>query len=474
MRKSSDGFLRYERRDAPKRPVDQRLGDCAEIELDLPSDQLVQQAERCMDCGIPFCHSYGCPVNNRVPEFIELAHQGFWRDALELLHSTDNFPEITGRVCPAPCETACTLGINQPPVTIRQIELRIVERGFDEGWIKPEPALERTGRKIAIIGSGPAGLAASQQLARLGHSVTLFERQDRIGGLMRYGIPDFKLDKKVLDRRLKQLAAEGVIFETGVDVGVDISANYLDRSFDAVLLTVGSGVPRDLPLPERDAAGIHFAMEFLCQQNHLVSGNDLSGQQRLSAEGKNVVVIGGGDTGSDCIGTANRQHTASVTQIELLPRPPQQRPAENPWPTWPQVLRSSSSHEEGCERMWSIGTKRFIVEQERVSGLSCVRLEWSVAEDGRRTFREIPGSEFQIKAELVLLAMGFVHPEQGPLVHHWALTLDQAGNIAVDQQMSSSRPGVFVAGDAARGASLIVHAIDSGRRAAAAIDEYLG
>jgi glutamate synthase (NADPH/NADH) small chain len=468
------GFLEYLREEAPHRPVEERVRDYHEVEELLPEERIGSQAARCMDCGIPFCHSFGCPVKNRIPDWNDMVYRGQWRKALHLLHQTCNLPEVTGRVCPAPCETACTLAINQPAVTIRHLELQIVEHGWREGWIRPEPPEHRTGRRVAVVGSGPAGLPAAQQLARRGHEVVVFEKSDRIGGMLRYGIPDFKLEKWVLDRRLKQMKAEGVVFETGVNAGVDVSAAYLLRSFDAIVLAAGATVPRDLPVTGRDLSGIHFAMDFLTQQNRLNAGDAIAPEDRLSAEGKHVVVVGGGDTGSDCIGTSRRQGAASITQIELLPKPPEQRLPTNPWPTWPTVLRTSSSQEEGCERLWSIQTKAFIGEEGAVRKLRCVKLDWSAPDGaGRRTFREAPRSEFELQADLVLLAMGFVHVEHGPLLHELGVSTDSRGNIITDANLMTSVPGVFGAGDAVMGASLVVRAIDMGRRAADGVRRYL-
>jgi len=427
-----------------------------------------------MDCGIPYCHAYGCPVKNRIPDWNDMVYRGNWRKALDLLHSTCNLPEITGRVCPAPCEPACTLSINLPAVTIRHIELQIVERGWSEGWIRPEPAGFSTGKRVAVIGSGPSGLPAAQQLARRGHEVVVFEKSDRIGGLLRYGIPDFKLEKWVIDRRLEQMRGEGVVFETGVNAGVDVTADYLRRSFDAIVVAAGATVPRDLPVPGRDLKGIHFAMEFLVQQNRRNAGDSIPEAEEITAAGKHVVVIGGGDTGSDCIGTSRRQGAASITQIELLPMPPEERLPTNPWPTWPVVVRTSSSHEEGCERMWSVQTKAFLGEEGSVRKLSCVELEWSEPDAaGRRTFTEVPGSAFELRADLVLLAMGFVHVEHGPLVRDLGVATDARGNLVADEHCMTNVPGVFGAGDSVMGASLVVRAINLGRLAAEGANRWL-
>jgi len=468
------GFLEFARQDPPKRPVAERIADSREVEQALAPDALRDQACRCMDCGIPYCHAFGCPLANRIPEFNEMVHRGEWRRALDLLHATNNFPEVTGRACPAPCEAACSLSINQKAVTIRQVEAQIVERGWREGWIRPQPPLSRTGRRVAVVGSGPAGLAAAQQLARAGHDVVVFEKADRPGGILRYGIPDFKLEKWVLDRRLDQMRAEGVVFETGVEIGADIAPRYLRRKFDAVCITAGARVPRDLTVPGRGYEGIHFAMPFLSQQNRRSAGHTILHAEEVLAAGKDVVVIGGGDTGADCVGTARRQKARSLTQIELLPEPPKDRPADNPWPTWPQILRTSSSHEEGCVRLWSVLTKEFLGREVRVRGLRAVRIQWSDPDaSGRRTFKEIPGTEFELKADLVLLALGFVHVEHGPIVEDLDLRTDERGNLLVDANFMTTAEGVFSAGDAVAGASLVVRAIAQGRRMAAAVDAWL-
>jgi NAD(P)H-dependent glutamate synthase small subunit len=468
------GFMIYSRKDPSKRPVGERIRDYREFAAPLTGAELETQAARCMDCGIPFCHVYGCPVKNLIPSWNDMVYRKKGRRALDLLHATNNLPEVTGRVCPAPCEPACTLAINQPAVTIKQIELQIVERGWEEGWIQPEKAAVKTGKKVAIAGSGPAGLAAAQQLARRGHEVVVFERSDRVGGLLRYGIPDFKLEKWVIDRRVEQIAAEGVVFETGVEAGVDISGRYMQRTFDAILLATGAGVPRDLDVPGRGLRDIRFAMDFLVQQNRRNAGELIRPEEEILAQGKNVVVIGGGDTGSDCIGTARRQGANEIVQIEILSQPPPQRMPDNPWPTWPRVLGTSSSQEEGCRRLWDVATKAFVGEEGAVKKLRCVQLDWSEPdESGRRTFREVAGSEFEIEAELVLLAMGFVHLEHGPLVEGLHLDRDGRGNLQVASNCMTSVPGVFAAGDSMTGASLVVRAIDSGRLAAASIGSYL-
>jgi glutamate synthase (NADPH/NADH) small chain len=428
-----------------------------------------------MDCGVPFCNN-GCPLGNLIPDWNDLVYRNEWRGALARLHSTNNFPEFTGLVCPAPCEAACVLGINQDPVAIKQVEWELVRRGWQEGWIAPVRPHRRSGRSVAVVGSGPAGLAAAQQLSRAGHGVTLFEKNDRVGGLLRYGIPDFKLEKWIIDRRLEQLREEGVLFQTGVHVGVDLSPAELRRSFDAVLLCTGSETPRDLPIPGRELDGIHFAMEFLAQNNRRVAGDRIQEQGEILATGKHVVVLGGGDTGSDCVGTSHRHGAKSVTSIELLPRPPDRRDPTTPWPLWPLMYRSSSSHDEGGSREFAIATKRFCGEAGRVTGLEAVRLEFGPADraTGRREMREIPGSEFVMPADLVLLAMGFVHPVHEGLVAGLGLRLDPRGNIAADTRaFATTEPGVFAAGDCRRGQSLVVWALWEGREAARSVDAYL-
>ena len=470
------GFLKHDRADAGKRPVDERVKDYQEVEQPMSCDDLETQASRCMDCGVPFCHIFGCPVSNVIPELNDLVYRKQWRRALAMLHSTNNLPEVTGRICPALCEAACTLSINQRPVSIRQIELQVVERGWEQGWITPEPAPVQTGKKVAIVGSGPAGLVAAQQLARVGHNVTVFEKADRVGGILRYGIPDFKLNKAVLDRRLEQLRGEGVVFETEVEAGRDLSVRYMQRTFDAILIAAGSRVPRDLPISGRELDGVHFALPYLKQQNRRNAGDTVPEAESLTAEGKHVVVIGGGDTGSDCVGTARRQGAKTIRQIELLPKPPDARDPANPWPEWPLTLRTSTSHDEGCERVWSVLTKEFVPDKsgKRVSRLECVDLAWTEPDEtGRSSFTEIEGSEFQVRAGLVLLALGFVHVDHGSLVEDLNLQTDERGNIKVDPALMTSADGVFAAGDSVMGASLVVRAIGLGRQAAAAIDRYL-
>lgn len=464
------GFLKYKRQDVEHRSIDERVKDFAEINLPLTPDQIDQQATRCMNCGIPFCHGSGCPVKNRIPEFNELVHHGQWEQACANLHSTNNFPEITGRICPAPCESACTLGVNDEPVVIKQVEFQIVEKGFQQGWIKPLIAKNKTGKRVAVIGSGPAGLAAAQQLVRAGHYVVVFEKDESAGGLLRYGIPDFKLSKNVIDRRLEQLVAEGVDFQTGVEVGVDISVRYLRKMFDAVCLTMGAGQPRDLVVDGREYGNVLFAMDYLSTQNRKVAGEEVSGLVP-SAEGKNVVVIGGGDTGSDCVGTARRQGAKNIFQLEILPKPPEDRPVDTPWPTWPRIMRQSTSHEEGCERMWSVTTKKFIGDKTSVSQVDCCKVEWENI-DGSWKLNEVAGSEFTLDADLVLLAMGFVHVIHKGLVEGLDVELDERGNVK-SKDFQSSQPWIFTAGDTATGASLVVRAIDSGRKMAEAVGRWL-
>ena len=468
------GFLEYGRKDTPFRPVEERLEDWHEVQQDPPVEDVKKQAARCMDCGIPFC-STGCPLGNIIPDWNDFAYRDKWRDALDRLHSTNNFPDFTGLVCPAPCETACVLGINQDPVTIKQIEWEIIRRGWEEGWIAPVRPERRSGRSVAVVGSGPAGLAAAQQLSRAGHTVTVFEKNDRIGGLLRYGIPDFKLEKWIIDRRLEQMREEGVLFQTGVEVGVDLSTAELRSHFDAVLLCMGSEEPRDLPIAGRELAGVHFAMEFLPQNNKRVAGDAIAERDEILATGKHVVVLGGGDTGSDCVGTSHRHGAKSVTSLELLEKPPERRDVSTPWPLWPLMLRTSSSHEEGGSRDFAVMTKAFLGDDGRVDRIHVVRVR-HVPPDatGRRGLEEIAGSDFEIPADLVLLALGFVHPVHRGLVEALGVKLDARGNVAADpRSFATSEPGVFAAGDCRRGQSLVVWAIWEGREAARAVDVYL-
>ena len=470
------GFLEVERRDRGYDKPAVRITHWREFLTPLPEPEVRAQASRCMDCGIPFCHD-GCPVNNVIPDWNNLVYRDQWRNALTVLHSTNNFPEFTGRVCPAPCEAACTLNIDDNPVTIKTIECAIVDRGWAEGWIEPLVPKERSGKRVAVIGSGPAGLACAQQLARAGHAVTVFEKNDRIGGLLRYGIPDFKMEKRLIDRRMAQMAAEGVEFRPSVEVGVAVSVDSLLGEFDALALTGGAEWARDLDIPGRELAGIHYAMEFLPQQNRRNAGDPeevAAPGGTISAKGRHVVVIGGGDTGSDCIGTSTRQGAASITQLEILPKPPDKENKPLTWPDWPLKLRTSSSQEEGCERDWSVLTKRAIGENGRVTGLECVRVEWTTGPDGRFQMREIPGSEFTLKADLVLLAMGFLGPRRAGLVEQAGVALDPRGNVRADtRDYRTTVPKIFAAGDMRRGQSLVVWAIREGRQCARAIDQFL-
>jgi glutamate synthase (NADPH/NADH) small chain len=463
------GFMEYTRETPARRPVEARVHDWFEVYQPFPEEKLKTQAARCMDCGIPFCHT-GCPLNNIIPDWNDLVYRGRWQDALQMLHATNNFPDFTGRICPAPCEAACVLGINDDPVTIKNIEKTIAERGFEAGLIRPEPPQVRTGKKVAVIGSGPAGLAAAQQLNRAGHTVTVFEKSDRPGGLLMYGIPDFKLEKWVVQRRLDQMTAEGVEFRCGVVAGVDVPADKLRAEFDAICICTGSTRPRDLPVPGRELRGIEFAMDFLPQQNRRVSNLPVDTAAEIKATGKRVVIIGGGDTGADCLGTSHRQEARSIHQFELLPQPPPTRSSTTPWPLWPMQLRTESSHEEGGIREWSVNTRRFIGDERgNLKALEGVRLEWTGGK-----FKEIPGSEFVLETELVLLAMGFLGPVQEGLVKDLGLALDERQNIKADQKTyMSSVPGVFAAGDARRGQSLVVWALAEGRKAARAVDQYL-
>ena len=458
------GFKEYTRETPTRRPVPERLDDFLEVYQPYPDEKVRVQAARCMDCGIPFCHT-GCPVTNIIPDWNDLVYRDHWKEAIRVLHSTNNFPEFTGRICPAPCEAACVLGINEPAVAIKLIEKTIVERGWEEGWIKPEPPTHRTGKHVAVVGSGPAGLAASQQLNRAGHWVTLFEKNDRIGGLLRYGIPDFKLEKHFIDRRLEQMEAEGVRFQTRVHVGRDLPAENLRSEFDAVLLTGGAEAPRDLPVPGRELKGIHFAMEFLPQQNKKNAGDSVASQ--ILATGKHVVIIGGGDTGADCLGTSHRQRPKSVNQFEIMPLPPAERSASTPWPLWPLMLRAESSHEEGGIRGWSIATTKFTGDAKgNVKQLHAVKV------GPPPKFEPIPGTELTMDADLVLLALGFLGPVRQGMLEQFGVNLDARGNIATENYMTSVA-GVFAAGDMRRGQSLVVWAISEGRKAAAAVDTYL-
>ena len=471
---SPRGFLTIRRATPARQPVEQRVHHWKEFYVPLSDDALGAQGARCMDCGVPFCQSEtGCPVQNLIPEWNELVHAGKWRDASEILHSTNNFPEFTGRLCPAPCESACVLSLIEQPVSIRSIEQSIVDRAFREGWVVPRPPTRESGHRVAVIGSGPAGLAAAQQLRRSGHAVVVYERADRVGGLLRYGIPDFKLQKSVLDRRIDQLVAEGVGFRTSVTVGDDIGTDDLHRDFDAVCLAIGAPRARDLVVPGRRLSGIHFAMDFLAQQNRRLAGDVIDSGEVISARDKHVIIIGGGDTGSDCAGTCVRQGARSVRQFELLPQPPDDRSPSTPWPLWPMQLRSSHAHEEGCERDWSIATTAFSGPAGSVRALHAVRVESQLQHDGRLVNRPVPGSEHTTDADLVLLAMGFVGVDQSRFLDRLGVR-EERGSVVTDAEHRTGVAGVFAAGDARRGASLIVWAIREGRDAAAAIDRYLG
>jgi len=463
------GFLEIPRRDRGYQPVDERIRHWDEFVIPLPEEELKQQAARCMDCGIPYCHN-GCPINNQIPDWNDLTYRGDWKTAIENLHSTNNFPDITGRVCPAPCEAACTLYLEDIPVTIKTVECQLADKAWEEGWVVPKPPKKKTGKRVAIVGSGPAGLAAAQQLARAGHEVHVYEKNKFPGGLLRYGIPDFKLNKKVVERRVKQMEEEGVTFHTGVHVGHDVKLKSLLDEYDAVLIAGGSEKPRDLPVPGRELKGIHFAMEFLTQANRRVSGEGLrEGEEPITAEGKHVLVIGGGDTGSDCVGTSIRQGALSVTQVEILPKPPEREDKLLTWPNWPRKLRISTSQEEGAELMWQVMTQKFSGDDE-----GHVRTAHMVKVDEQ--LQPIAGTDFELKADLVLLAMGFVHPVHEGMIEELgdALELDERGNVKADDvTYQTSVPGLFVAGDMRRGQSLVVWAIREGRQAAAAIDEAL-
>ena len=465
------GFIEHGREKTPYRPVEKRLQDWNQVMDKWPVEPLKTQASRCMDCGIPFCHQ-GCPLGNLIPEWNDLVYRDQWLEAIHRLHATNNFPEFTGTLCPAPCEGSCVLGINDDPVSIKAVELSIIDKAWENGWIKPEPAEKQTGKKVAIIGSGPAGLAAAQQLARAGHEATVFERDDRIGGLLRYGIPEFKMEKRVLDRRMEQMEAEGVIFKPNSNVGVDIDIKDIQKEYDAVILTGGATQARDLPVPGRQLKGIHQAMEYLPMQNRLCEG-DAKPDNFITAEGKNVVIIGGGDTGADCLGTANRQGAKSVHQLEIMPKPPNTRPEDNPWPEWPRIYRVASAHEEGVERVYAVNTKQFIDDGNgNVKALELVEVEMKNV-DGRISFEEKEGSTHELPADVVFLAMGFVGPEKEGLLEQLGVELTDRGNVKIDKQWKTSVDGVYAAGDMQHGQSLIVWAIAEGRSAAASVDADL-
>jgi glutamate synthase (NADPH/NADH) small chain len=466
------GFIEIQRKKQPTRPVEERVQDWNEIYQPYPTGDLEMQGARCMDCGIPFCHQ-GCPLGNLIPDWNDLVYRDRWQAAIERLHSTNNFPEFTGKLCPAPCEGSCVLGINDYPVTIKSIEAAIIDRAWDEGWVTARPPVTRTWKKIAVVGSGPAGLAAADQLNHAGHSVTVFEKSDRVGGLLRYGIPEFKMEKKFLDRRLAVLEEEGVVFRAGVNVGVDVPMTRLRGDYDAILLAGGAGQPRDLPVPGRELTGIHFAMDYLTLQNRRNEGDVIPESAFITAKDAHVIIIGGGDTGADCLGTAHRQGALSVHQLELMPMPPETRAADNPWPLWPHIFRISGAHEEGGERLYAVSTQRFTGDADgHVRRLHAVQVEL-VKREGRMQFQPMPGTEFDLPADLVLLAMGFVGAEKGALLDELGVTMTDRGNVGRDARWMTNVPGVFTAGDMQRGQSLIVWAIAEGRSAARAIDEYL-
>jgi glutamate synthase (NADPH/NADH) small chain len=465
------GFMEVQRKLSGNRPINERVDDYGEVEQILNDEDRRLQASRCMDCGIPFCH-WACPVGSKIPEWQDALYRGDYNLASDILHSTNSFPEFTGRVCPAPCEKSCVLAIHNEAVTIRENEAATVEKAFALGFIQPVPPKKRTGKKVAVIGSGPSGLSVADQLNKKGHNVTVFERDDAVGGLLRYGIPDFKLNKKVIDRRIRIFENEGIEFRTNTAVGEDVKGTDLYKEFDAVVLAIGAMQPRDLPVEGRDLKGVHFAMEFLKQQNKVNRGETFSPEERISANGRKVMVIGGGDTGSDCVGTANRQRASKVTQIEIMPKPPVSRTLDNPWPYWPNVMKVSTSHEEGCERMWSLSTRRFIGKNGQLNGVEVVEVEW-MQDNGRWVMEEKEDTLRVIDVDLVFLSMGFVHPIHNGLVEELGLDLDQRGNVKIDGEFATSKEGVFAAGDAANGASLVVTAISKGREAAIHIHEYL-
>ena len=465
------GFKKYNRKTIPRRKSTKRIGDWKEIYTSWSTKESHEQSSRCMDCGIPFCNN-GCPLGNLIPEFNELVSEGNWEEAIVRLHSTNNFPEFTGRICPAPCEAACTLSINSDPVTIEMIEKTITDTAWDNGWIKPEKPKFRTNKNIAVVGSGPAGLAAAQQLNRAGHYVTVFERNEVIGGLLSIGIPEFKLEKKIVNRRIDKMKKEGIKFQVNTDVGVDIKHSDLIKEYDAICLAGGSTVPRDLNIKGRDQKGIHFAMDYLSQQNSILRGDKIL-DKRINAKDKNVVIIGGGDTGADCLGTSIRQNAKNIIQIEILPRPPIERNEDNPWPNWPMIFKSSSAHEEGGERDYNILTKSFISDSSNnVKQLECVRVEW-IQESNKKIMKEIPNSNFKIEAELVLIAMGFTNPQHEGLLNDLKLNYDDRGNVKANEKMQSNIDKIFTCGDMHRGQSLVVHAIASGRKCARNIDVFL-
>ncbi|MCW3804427.1 glutamate synthase subunit beta [Plebeiibacterium marinum] len=466
------GFLEVSRKDSGNRPINERIDDYGEVEQTLNEEDRVLQASRCMDCGIPFCH-WACPVGSKIPEWQDAVYKGDWKLASDILHSTNSFPEFTGRICPNPCEKSCVLAIHKEAVTIRENECSVVEKAFAEGYVQPRIPQNRTGKKVAVIGGGPAGLSAADLLNQMGHSVTVFEKDEAVGGLLRFGIPDFKLNKKVIDRRVDIFEQEGITFKYNTYVGFDVKGEQILKDFDAVVLAIGAMKPRDLPVEGRDLKGVHFAMEFLTQQNRVNRGNKLNGVERIEATGKNVLVIGGGDTGSDCVGTSNRQKAKSVTQIEILPKPPVDRAAGNPWPYWPNVLKTSTSHEEGCERFWSVSTRKFIGSGGKLKQVELVDVEWTKDDKGAWKMNEKEGSERIIDVDLVFLSMGFVHCVHEGLVQELGLELDQRGNLKIDNAFTTSNNKVFAAGDAHNGASLVVTAIAKGREAADNVNKFL-
>ncbi len=466
------GFLKYERKPAGYRTVKERVRDFGEVEQTLNAEDRQKQAARCMDCGVPFCH-WHCPIGNHIPDFQDRIYKGQWKEAYEILAATNNFPEFTGRICPALCEHSCVLARYEEPVTIRENEVAVVERAFMEGYIKPEPPKNRTGKKVAVVGSGPSGLVVADQLNKAGHTVTLFEKDNAVGGLLRYGIPDFKLNKFVIDRRMKIIEEEGLIIKTNTTVGKDIKTDDLLNDFDAICITTGALHPRDLGVEGRGLKGIHFALDFLIQQNKVLNGEEINDNERILAKDKDVLVIGGGDTGADCVGTANRQQAKSVTQIEIMPKPPEKRADENPWPYFAQVLKTSSSHQEGCERMWSLATKRFVGNKGNVTAADVIEVKWHKDKNGKFAMQEVPGTEKELKADIVLLALGFVHTVHKGFLDQLGVEYDQRGNVKADENGQTSVSKIFTAGDAAKGASLVVKAMQDARVTAENIDKFL-